>query len=64
MNLDAFFRPKAVAVVGASREPRKFGHVVFRNFVTSEFAGEVYPINPKADTILGVKAYPSLKDVP
>ena len=64
MGLDPFFKPKTVAVVGASRKPRKFGHVIFKNFVDSEFEGKVYPINPEAETILGLKAYPSVVDVP
>lgn len=64
MALEPFFKPRSVAVVGASREPRKFGHVIFKNFVDSEFRGRVYPINPKAETILGLKAYPSVVDVP
>jgi len=64
MTLEAFFKPKSVAVIGASREPRKFGHVIFKNFVESEFKGKTYPVNPKADYILGLKAYAHLKDVP
>jgi acetyl coenzyme A synthetase (ADP forming)-like protein len=64
MDLDAFFEPNSVAVIGASREPRKFGHVIFKNFLESEFKGKAYPVNPKADNILGIKAYPSLEEVP
>jgi acyl-CoA synthetase (NDP forming) len=64
MDLEPFFKPRSVAIIGASREPRKFGHVIFKNFVESEFKGKAYPINPKAETILGLKVYPSLKDVP
>jgi acetyl coenzyme A synthetase (ADP forming)-like protein len=64
MDLEPFFKPKTVAVVGASRKPRKFGHVIFKNFVDSEFEGKVYPINPEAETILGLKAYPSVVNVP
>ena len=64
MSLDAFFKPESVAVIGASREPRKFGHVIFKNFVESEFKGKTYPVNPKAETILGFEAYPSLKEIP
>jgi acetyl coenzyme A synthetase (ADP forming)-like protein len=64
MELDSFFKPAAVAVIGASREPRKFGHVIYKNFIESEFAGKTYPINPKAENILGFKAYPTLLDVP
>jgi len=64
MSLDAFFQPKSVAVIGASREPRKFGHVIFKNFVDSEFKGKLYAINPRADLILGRKSYPSLSEIP
>jgi acetyl coenzyme A synthetase (ADP forming)-like protein len=64
MELDSFFKPTAVAVIGASREPRKFGHVIYKNFIESEFAGKTFPINPKAENILGIKAYPTLLDVP
>jgi acetyl coenzyme A synthetase (ADP forming)-like protein len=63
LDLDAFFKPESVAVVGASREPRKFGHVIFKNFVESEFKGKTYPVNPKAEAILGTRAYPSLNDI-
>jgi acetyl coenzyme A synthetase (ADP forming)-like protein len=64
MDLDAFFKPKSVAVIGVSREPRKFGHVIFKNFVGSEFEGKTYPVNPKAESIMGFKVYPSLKEIP
>ena len=64
MSLEAFFKPKSVAVIGASREPRKFGHVIFKNFVESEFKGNTYAVNPKADFILGRRAYGRLSDIP
>ena len=64
MDLEPFFKPKSVAVIGASREPRKFGHVIFKNFVESEYAGKAYPVNPKAENILGSRAYHSVKEVP
>jgi acetyl coenzyme A synthetase (ADP forming)-like protein len=64
MDLDPFFKPKSVAVIGASREPRKFGHVIFKNFIESEFVGKTYPVNPKAEKILGITVYPSLTEVP
>ena len=62
-DLDHFFKPKSVAVIGASREPRKFGHVIFKNFLESEFEGEAYPVNPKTDNIMGYKAYKSVRDI-
>ena len=63
-NLDAVFNPASIAVIGASREPNKIGHVIVKNFVDGGFAGKVYPINPSADEILGLKAYPSVMAVP
>lgn len=63
MSLEAFFKPKSVAVIGASRQPRKFGHVIFKNFFDSEFKGKVYPVNPKAEDILGSKTYRSVTDI-
>jgi acetyl coenzyme A synthetase (ADP forming)-like protein len=62
--LESFFEPKSVAVIGASREPGKLGHEVFRNIVDAGYKGDLYPVNPKADEILGRKCYPSIKDVP
>jgi len=62
--LDHFFEPEAVAVVGASREPGKVGYAVVKNLVDFKFGGRIYPINPKADDILGLKCYPSVRDVP
>lgn len=64
MDLEPFFKPKSVAVVGASRKPRKFGHVIFKNFAESEFKGKIYPINPKAENILGIKTYPKIAEIP
>lgn len=62
-DLDPFFNPRSVAVIGASREPHKIGHVILKNFV-DEFHGEIYPINPHAHQILGKKAYVKITDVP
>ncbi|MEM4348549.1 MAG: CoA-binding protein [Candidatus Anstonellaceae archaeon] len=62
-NLEAVFNPSSVAVIGASREPNKIGHVILKNFVDGGFAGKIYPINPNTDEILGLKAYPSVLDV-
>ena len=64
--LNNFFEPKAVAVIGASTDPEKLGYAVLENLVKGGYAkkGKVYPINPKADEILGHKAYPSVLDVP
>jgi acetyl coenzyme A synthetase (ADP forming)-like protein len=63
-SLVPFFRPQGVALVGASRDPAKLGYAVLRNLLQHGYAGPVYPVNPKADEILGVRCYPSLSDVP
>jgi acyl-CoA synthetase (NDP forming) len=64
--LKSFFEPKSVAVIGASTDPEKLGHAVVKNLVDGgyEKIGEVYPINLKADEILGHKAFASVLDVP
>jgi len=59
-NLDAVFHPGSIAVIGASREPNKIGHVIVKNFVDGGFAGKIYPINPNAEEILGLRAYRSV----
>ena len=67
-QIDIFFNPKSIAIVGASRHVNKAGNVIFSNFATNKrrgvFRGELYPINPNEDSILGFKCYPSLKRVP
>lgn len=62
--LDAFFKPESVAVIGASRDPEKLGYAVLLNLKEAGFPGRIYPINPKADEILDLQAYPSVLDVP
>jgi acetyltransferase len=61
--LDHLFKPSSIAVIGASRTPGKVGHEVLRNIVHSGFKGQLYPINPNASEILGLKCYPSVLDV-
>jgi acetyl coenzyme A synthetase (ADP forming)-like protein len=62
MTLDVFFNPKSVAVIGASRNPKKPGHIIFRNLLESGLK-HIYPINPKADQLFGIKCYPSVLKV-
>lgn len=62
-DLKPIFEPKSVAVIGASREPSKIGHVIVKNFIEGGFGGHVYPINPQADEIMGLKCYASVNDV-
>ncbi|ADG90999.1 acetate--CoA ligase alpha subunit [Thermosphaera aggregans] len=60
----ALFEPKSIAVVGASRSPGKIGHVVLKNIKFYGYSGKIYPVNPNADEILGLKAYPSISSIP
>ena len=62
--LDTFFRPQSVAIVGASRDPEKLGYAVLVNLKEGGYKGRLYPVNPKADEILGLKAYPSVLEIP
>src|SRR5256886_3878876 len=62
--MDRMMNPRAVAVIGASGEAGKIGNSVMKNLINGGFAGEIHPINPKADDILGRKAYPSIGEVP
>ncbi len=62
--LDGLLRPQSIAVVGASTTKGKIGHTVVEKILEGGYEGEVYPINPKADEILRLKAYPSVLDVP
>ncbi|MFJ9848050.1 acetate--CoA ligase family protein [Streptomyces sp. NPDC101150] len=57
-------QPRSVAVIGASSEPGKIGNSVMRNLLDGGFPGEIHPVHPRADDILGRKAYTSVMDVP
>lgn len=63
-SLEPFFRPRSVAVIGASRKPGTIGHRVLQNLITTGFNGPVYPVNPKAHVVSSIPAYPSVKDIP
>ncbi|MBU3896326.1 MAG: CoA-binding protein [Nanoarchaeota archaeon] len=61
-NLDVFFNPKSIAVIGASRTPGKVGHVILEN-VKSSYNCKIYPINPNTNEILGLEVFPDLKEI-
>ena len=66
-NLQYFFTPKSVAVIGASEHKGKVGHEVLNNIISYGFEGAIYPVNIRADrigTILGLNPYKSVKDIP
>ena len=63
-SMNRIMKPAAVAVIGASAEAGKIGNSVMKNLVNGGYAGQIFPINPKADEILGLKAFKSIADVP
>ncbi|NGO75114.1 CoA-binding protein [Streptomyces sp. YC504] len=63
-SMKRLMQPNSVAVIGASNEQGKIGNSVMRNLIDGGFGGEIHPVNPKADDILGRKAYKSVTDVP
>lgn len=62
--MKTLFEPESIAVVGAAREESKVGHAVVKNLVDSGFKGRLFPVNPKASEILGIRCYPSLTAIP
>src|SRR3974390_1495633 len=63
-NLDAFFRPKAVALIGASTRPNAVGHVIAQNLMAGGFDGPVMPVNPNHSAVGGVLCYPDVARLP
>lgn len=63
-SLYPFFHPRAVAVIGASRNPKSIGYQVLANLIQSGFQGPVYPVNPNADYVMSIPTYKSVKDIP
>ena len=62
--LETLFNPKSVAIIGASTKELSIGNVITKNLLHYNYKGEIYPINPKADEVRGIKAYKSIFDVP
>jgi acetyltransferase len=63
-SLKPFFEPASVAVIGASRTPGKGGYNIVENLLRLGYRGKIYPVNPRGGEVLGLKMYPSLRDVP
>ena len=63
-SLDPIFRPRSVAVVGASRNPNSIGYKLVHNLVMAEFQGTIFPVNPHAEAIHSLKAYPAVGAIP
>jgi acetyl coenzyme A synthetase (ADP forming)-like protein len=64
IDIDSIFYPKSVAIIGASRHIGSVGHSLLANIIDSRFQGVVYPVNPNAQAILGIKCYPRVLDIP
>src|SRR5690554_2461290 len=62
--LQAIFQPRTVAVIGASEKVGSVGRALQWNLMTNPFGGTVFPVNPKRASVMGIKAYPSIGDVP
>lgn len=62
--LDAIFAPQNVAVIGATERPNTVGRTLLWNLISHPFGGTVFPINPKRNNVLGIRAYPSIADAP
>ena len=63
-QLDAIFRPETVAVIGATDKLGSVGRTLMWNLVSSPFGGTVFPVNSRRPNVLGIKAYPSVSEVP
>lgn len=62
--IERIFKARSVAVVGASGDPSKFGYMTLDSIIRGGYQGQIYPVNPKGGELLGLKAYPSLNEVP
>lgn len=63
-SLIPLLRPKVIAVIGASRDPSSIGNIIFRNILSANFTGTIYPVNPHTNSINGIKTYAKIKDIP
>ncbi len=63
-SLSPLLHPKVIAIIGASRDPSSIGNMIFKNILNAGFKGDVFPVNSQADSIDGIKAYSSAKDLP
>jgi acyl-CoA synthetase (NDP forming) len=63
-QLDPIFNPKSIALVGASNHPLKWSWIILHNILRNKYGGRIYPVNLKEDKVIGLKAYPSLKEIP
>src|SRR6266508_1104331 len=63
-RVEPIFRPASIALIGASRHKGKVGYAILRNLLVNEYQGKIFPVNPNADSVQGIKAYPSVEAIP
>jgi len=63
-SMKRIFSPAGIAIIGASSDPSKLGYSTVKNIIDGGYKGKIYPINPKAEEILGLKCYKSVTDIP
>lgn len=63
-SLQALLAPRSIAVIGASRTPGTIGHEIVRNLIRAGFTGAVYPVNPRAQAICTIPAFPDIEAIP
>ncbi len=62
--LDDIFKPRSIAVIGASRQKESIGHMILHNLIELDFEGKVFPVNPNVDVVHSIKSFPSVLDIP
>ncbi|MHC4117438.1 MAG: acetate--CoA ligase family protein [Planctomycetota bacterium] len=63
MNFESFFNPESVAMVGVSQHKGKVGYEILANMIAAGYEGEIFPVNPQADTIQGLRCFPDLPSI-
>lgn len=63
LDLKPMLKPRSVAIIGASRDPEKVGHIILQNYINAGFDGSIYVVNKNADEIMGFKSYGSVMDI-
>lgn len=61
--LDSLFNPASIAVIGASRDPKKVGYAVLNNLIRFDYKGQIYPVNPSGEEIIGLKSFSKVSDI-
>jgi len=62
--LEKVFKPKSIALIGASRDPKKLGNIILKNIMEGGFKGNIFPVNPNAEKVYGLETYQSITKIP